>query len=349
MPTVAEIRFADVIDILIVSGLCWAAIVWIRGSRARVALGGVAATAILFLVSDALGLRVTTSVLKGFVALSALVLVIVFQDDLRRFFEGITLWVMRRATPRPASDLLDELGSLCFAFAHERVGALLVLPGREPLERLLDGGQFLDGRASVPLLRSLFDPRTPGHDGAIVIRGSKITRFGVHLPLSTEWEELGAGGTRHAAALGLAERSDALCIVVSEERGEVSVASRGHLERFYDEDELRAKIDRFLRRTARRRGENWWQARLLGARHHWREGVLASALAVGLWLHSVPGSVLDQSSKAIPVVVENLPDGYRVMEIDPPEIDVIFEGKKRDLVLAGDAELQIRIDGDLAR
>jgi diadenylate cyclase len=349
LSTFAELRAVDVLDIVIVSGLCWVAIVWIREARARVALGGMAAVAMLFWAAHALDLRLTTSLLQGFIALSALVLVVVFQDDLRRFFEGITIWALRNSTPRPSDDLLEELGTLCFSFAHHRVGALLVFPGREPLDRLLDGGVYLDGRVSEPLLRSLLDPRTPGHDGGILIRGGKVVRFGVHLPLSTEWEEIGAGGTRHAASLGLAERSDAFCIAVSEERGEVSVAWRGRLDRVADEAELRQRIDRFLRRTARRRSENWLQTRFLTARHHWREGLLACAVATGLWLHSVPGAILDRSSKAIPVVIENVPDGFRVAEIDPPKIDVVFEGRKRDLVMAAAEELHVRIDGDLAR
>ena len=347
--TFAELRAVDVLDILIVSGLCWIAIVWIREARARVALGGMAAVALLFWAAHALDLRLTTSLLQGFIALSALVLVVVFQDDLRRFFEGITLAVMRNATPRPSDDLLDELGTLCFSFAQDRIGALFVFPGREPLDRLIDGGVYLDGRVSEPLLRSLLDPRTPGHDGGIVIRGGKVVRFGVHLPLSTEWEEIGAGGTRHAASLGLAERSDAFCIAVSEERGEVSIAWRGRLEQVATEDALRKRIDRFLRRTARRRSENWLQTRLLTARHHWREGLVACTVATALWLHTVPGAEVDRRSRSIPVVVENIPEGFRVANIDPPEIDVVFEGLKRDLVMAETDELRVRIDGGLAR
>jgi uncharacterized protein (TIGR00159 family) len=339
------IRVVDFIDVAIVAGLCWVLITWVREARARVAVGGVAAIGLLFWASSLLDLRLTTSLLQGFFTVAALILVVLFQDDLRRFFEGITLWVVRNTTPRPAGDVLDELGSLCFSLAQGRVGALFVFPGREPIDRLLDGGHFLDGRVSEALLRSLLDPGTPGHDGAILIRGGKIARFGVHLPLSTEWSELGAGGTRHAAGLGLAERSDALCIVISEERGEVSVAWRGRLEQVRDTKALRDRIERFLDRTARRRRENWWESRLVLARQHWKEGVVAIAVASGLWLHTVPGAVLERSSKVIPIVVDNMPAGYRVSAIDPPAIDVEFEGLRRDLVLAGSQELQVRVNG----
>lgn len=341
------LRGVDVLDIVIVSGLCWVGIAWVREARARVALAGVAIIALLFGAARWLDLRLTTSLLQGFIAVAALVLVVVFQDDLRRFFEGITLWVVRNATPRPTGDLIDGLAKLCFTLADRRVGSLFVFPGREPLDRLLAGGHYLDGRVSEPLLLSLLDTGTPGHDGAIVIRGGKVTRFGVHLPLSTEWSELGAGGTRHAAALGLAERSDAFCLVVSEERGEVSVAWRGRLTRVGDPAALRALFEKFLARTAKRRHENWIESRLVLARRHWREGVVAVAMATGLWVHTVPGSIVERSSKAIPVVIDNVPEGYRVSSIDPPQVDVEFEGLRRDLVMAPAEDFQVHVDGEL--
>jgi diadenylate cyclase len=345
--TFADLRAVDVLDIVIVAGLFWVLITWVREARARVALGGVAAIGLLFWAASQLDLRLTTSLLQAFIAVAALILVVVFQDDLRRFFEGITLWAVRNATPRPSGDVLDDLSTLCFSFAQRRVGALLVIPGRESLDRLLDGGVFLDGRVSEPLLRSLIDPSTPGHDGAIVIRGGTVARFGVHLPLSTEWSEIRGGGTRHAAGLGLAERSDAFCIIVSEERGEVSIAWRGRLERMDDTAALRARVEAFVDLTARRRREPWFQSRVRLARQNWKEGVLATVIASGLWLHTVPGAALDRGSKAIPIVIDNMPSGYRVASIDPPAIDVEFEGLRRDLVMAGSEELHVRVDGEL--
>ncbi len=344
---VGGLRLVDVLDIVIVSVLCWIAIAWIREAKARVALGGVAAIGALFWGATWLDLRLTTNLLQGFFAIAALVVVVIFQDDLRRFFEGITLWLVRSATPRPATDALEILEELCFSFARAHVGALFVLPGREPLARLLDGGHYLGGRVSEALLRSLLDAGTPGHDGAIIVRGAKVDRFGVHLPLSTEWSEIGEGGTRHAAALGLAERSDALTIVVSEERGEVSVAWRGRLTRLENPAELHALVEKFLDRTAKRRREPWFNSRVDLMRRHWREGVLAVAVASSMWVLTGPGASLDRTSKAVPVVIENIPEGYRVASIEPPSVNVEFEGRRRDFVLAPEADFQVRVDGDL--
>ncbi|MCR9097988.1 MAG: diadenylate cyclase [bacterium] len=341
------LRLVDVLDVLIVSAVCWVAIAWVRESRVRVALGGVAIVSALYGLASFLELRLTTSVLQGFIAIAALVLVVVFQDDLRRFFEGLSLSLMRNATPRPGADVLDELGTLCFSLASARVGTLFVLPGREPIDRFLDGGHYLGGRVSEPLLRSLLDTKTPGHDGAIVIRGGQVARFGVHLPLSTEFDQLGAGGTRHAAALGLAERSDAFCIVVSEERGVVSVAWRGRLIPVDTPAALRDLVEKFLERSARRRREPWVRSRLDLARRRWREGVLATALASGLWVLTGPGAMVDRTSRSIPVVVENVPDGYRVASVEPAQVDVEFEGRRRDFVMAPDDGFAVRVDGDL--
>lgn len=344
--TAGALRIVDVLDIAIVAGLLWVLIAWVREARARIALGGVFTIAMLYWTAQWLDLRLTTTLLQGFIAVAALVLVVVFQDDLRRLFEGITALVTRHSTPRPSADFLDELAALVFSLAHRRIGALFVLPGWEPLERLLEGGFFLDGRVSEPLLRSLVDPGTPGHDGAIVIRGGRVVRFGVHLPLSTEWSELAGAGTRHAAALGLAERSDALCLVVSEERGEVTIAWRARLERVADASALRDRLEAFLRRTSHPRRESGLKQVVARARERWREGIVASALATGFWLYSAPAEGLGRGFKVVPVVVENLPDGYRVARLEPQAIEVEFEGRARDLMMAPTGDFQIRLDAD---
>ena len=104
---------------------------------------------------------------------------------------------------------------------------MIVLQGNDPLERHINGGTNLDGIVSEPLLESLFDPHSIGHDGAVIIDGNRVTKFGCHLPLSMNTSKYENIGLRHTAALGLAERSDAICIVVSEERGTISLAYHG--------------------------------------------------------------------------------------------------------------------------
>ena len=181
--TLGELRAGDLLDILLVATLIWLVISWFRTSRARLALVGLAALAVLFGLAQGLNLQLTTLVLQGFFAVIAVMLVVVFQDDLRRLFEGIAVWGLRRGAPHPPPDVVQSLVGVMMQLAQNRIGALLVLPGREPLERHVDGGIHLDGRLSEPLLLSLFDPASSGHDGAIVVRANKVVRFGAHLPL----------------------------------------------------------------------------------------------------------------------------------------------------------------------
>src|SRR5919106_5454924 len=127
------------------------------------------------------------------------------------------------APDRPQSPLVDTLTEATAHMASLKTGALIAIRGREPWASQIHGGIELGGAVSAPLLYSIFNPDTPGHDGAVLIEDDRLTRFAAHLPLAEELPEVSRyGGTRHAAAVGLSQECDALVIVVSEERGTIS-------------------------------------------------------------------------------------------------------------------------------
>ena len=349
VPLLAELALSDLVDMTIVAGLLWVGFAWLRHTRARLALIGLAAAGALYLAARGLDLRLTTWLLQGFFAVAALVLVVVFQDDLRRLFERIAVWGLRRETPRPTRRVQDVLVRTCFALARAKVGALIVLPGKEPLTRHMEGGVALDGQISEELLESIFDAGSDGHDGAVVVRGDRVTRFACHLPLSTDWSELSGGGTRHAAALGLSERSDALCLVVSEERGHVSLAFEGQLRTVADPDELMRVLRGFLAEGRRPERERGWLGRARAVTGRWREALVAMGVAVGLWSVAIPGAGVGMVTLDVPVRVENLPNGYLVEEVDPPVVQVQLEGKRRDLMMAGADGVAIEVDAWLVQ
>ena len=130
LPLLAELRLTDVIDILIVASLIWFVIAWFRTSQARLALMGLAALGLLFGLASGLELELTTSLLQAFFAVLAVMLVVVFQEDLRRLFEGIAVWGLRRGAPRPPPDVERSLVRSLFQLAQRKVGALVILPGR---------------------------------------------------------------------------------------------------------------------------------------------------------------------------------------------------------------------------
>ena len=302
------------------------------------------------LIAQQFKLQLTTWILQGFFAALVVVVVVVFQDDLRRLFEQFARLSLRRKAPRPDPSSLGTLTRGLHQLAAKRRGALVVLPGREPIERhFLQHGVPLDAEISEDLLDSLFDPGSAGHDGALVMQNNRIKEFGVHLPLSENRDELKGGGTRHAAALGLAERSDALCLVVSEERGTIGIAARGQLEILDNPDagKLADRIRSYLRRTGTQVNAPRVEWHQLGRRL--MEGLLSFALALGAWLVFVPGATLEEAVLEVPVAVENMPEGYVLEDVKPQEVEIAVAGPRRDMFLAGSADFQVVIDADLVR
>ena len=344
--TFFSLRLLDIADMVMVAALLWSAMLLLRRTRARVALSGLAILGVVYLFARQLGLRVTAGILQGFFAVFIIVVVVVFQEDLRRFFEQIGSWGLRRRPRTLRTGMIDLIVRAVAQLAATRTGALLVIPGTEDLGRHVEGGISLSGNLSEPILLSLFDASSPGHDGAAILRGSEIERFAVHLPLSSDHAQLRVGGTRHAAALGLAERTDALCVVVSEERGKVSVASHGALRTLQRPEELADELGRFLQEASpENQSEPLWR-RLRGV---WKEASVSILLAALLWVMFVPGSLVTAVTHRVPVRVDNLPRGYVLEEIDPPEIEVTLEGRRRDAYLVNRAALAVRLDALLVK
>lgn len=346
MGSLWDTRLFDLVDVVLVALILWGGVVWVRRTRARLALIGLAIVGVVYLAARQLGLTLTAWLLQGFFAVFVIVLVVVFQEDLRRLFERIATWGLRRKPAALAPDVADVLVRTVARLASTRTGALLVVPGREPIERHIDGGIELGARISEPLLLSLFDASSPGHDGAVIVEGNRATRFAVHLPLSSDHRQLGPGGTRHAAALGLAELSDALCIVVSEERGTVSVAHGGRIRVLREPQALLGEIRRFLEEIAPPEGE---RSRLRGTLGYWREGLAAVGLAAGLWAMVVPGSEFVEVERPAPVVVQNLPAGFELERIQPESVTVTLSGQRRDLYFADPNRLHVRVDALLVQ
>ena len=342
------LRPADVLDILIVSTLVYTLVAFLRRTRASFVAVGLGILAMLYVVARALDMQLTAAILGGFFAIVVVMVVVIFQEELRQLFEGLALWGLRRGRRDAGSsaDPTDVLVACLYECARDRVGALVVVPGRQPLARQLQGGVELDGRISFPLLRSLFDPHSPGHDGAVVVEDGRVTRFSVHLPLSHDFSQLSGLGTRHSAALGLAERTDALCLVVSEERGTISLARQGRLERVTDPGRVSEAIAAVRReRTPVVRGSG----RLAAAwRSGWSEKLAVLALVTGMWFLVVPGG--RESSMTVPVRVEvsNLPNDWEVESIDPPRVQVTLEGVRRDFYFFDPKRLVLMVDAGLA-
>lgn len=330
----------DLVDIAVVGLLLWGLVAWTRRVHTRMALLGLAFLGVFYLIAQQFELQLTAWIFQGFFAVLVVVVVVVFQDDLRRLFEQIATLGLRRKAPRPDPSNLAALIRGLRQLAAKRRGALVVLPGREPIARHLQGGVSLDAEVSEELLDSLFDPGSAGHDGALVMHNNRIESFGVHLPLSENRDELKGGSTRHAAALGLAERSDALCLVVSEERGTIGIAARGQLEVLDDPGDLVNRIQDHLQHTGT-------EVTVRRAGRRLVEGLLSLALALGAWVVFVPGATLDKTELQVPIAVEHIPEGYVLEDVKPSAVEIAVAGSRVDLFLASNADFQVVIDAKL--
>jgi len=336
----------DALDIAFVSVALYLGIVALRSARAGPALGGIGILVAAYLAARQVGMQLTAWLFQGFFAVLVIVLVVIFQSELRRLFERIAVVGLRRGRAHEAHpQTADALVRSAIELARNREGALIVVCGHDPVERYVEGGVLLGGRVSEALLLSLFEKHSPGHDGAVIVEGDQVVRFGAQLPLSSDFAQLRRRGTRHSAALGLAERCDAVCLVVSEERGQISIAREGVLRGLEKPEDVAVELPPLLHAPEPRIGrrELVWRA----LRERWVEKLVALGLACFLWIAFVPGAQVDEISYDLPVAVDNLPAGYVLDKVDPPQLEVTLSGPRRRFILLDQKRLEVRLDGFL--
>jgi diadenylate cyclase len=306
---------------------------------------GMAIVGATYLLARQLGLTLTTTVFQGFFAIILIAIVIIFQEEIKHFLEQIAS--RSHVSGSRGKGMLDTgqvpVGALVEAarnLARERIGALIVLRGRDPIVRHLDGGIELGGNVSEQVLRSLFDPHSPGHDGALVIEGNRITVFSTHLPLSKNFSKLKHSGTRHAAALGLAELTDAMCLVISEEEGTISVARTGDIRLVRDAEELSALFEQFYREVTPRGGKRSWTEFF---KRNYKEKAIAVSVTIFLWFFFVHESRIEYRSYVVPVEYGNLPVGMVVQRIEPQEVEVTFSGPKRSFYFVSPERIKVLV------
>ncbi len=227
MSVLQGFRLQDALDILVIAILLYQAYALLAGSRAWNVLRGFVGLALLWLVADQLGMRATDWLFDAVAPVGFIALVVVFQPELRAVLERFGRGRLRTAAK---GDPVQEIMSAVRELATQRRGALIAIEQRTPLKEYCETGTQIGAPVTAALLQTLFASKGPLHDGAVVIKEDVITHAGVIFPLSDRHEGWSVKhGTRHRAALGLTEVTDAIVIVVSEERGTVSVARGGEL------------------------------------------------------------------------------------------------------------------------
>ena len=232
---------ADFVDIFIVAFLLYELLMLTRETRASAVLKGLVMLVLASWFSDLLGLTALNWVLLNVVNNGALVLVILFQPELRKALEQIGSGALRKSAhggDEESRHVVDELIACLLKLSRRRVGALIVLEQRIGLKDIIETGTALNSDISAALLENIFEPNTPLHDGAVVIRGNHIMAAACILSLSEGKGISRELGTRHRAALGITETTDSISLIVSEESGIISAARGGKLIRHLDREAL---------------------------------------------------------------------------------------------------------------
>jgi diadenylate cyclase len=235
---------AAVLDILIIAALIFALLMALRGTTAMTLVrGGVVIIIVIFLLGRILELAVVNFLLRTSLPGLVLGIIVIFQPEIRRALERAGRTSVRRLIMNPQDDqALDEIAVAVTELARRRHGAIIVIERSTGLENLIETGVRLDARVSARLLQGIFFPNSPLHDKAVIVRQDRIMSAGSTLPLSA-----GSGtarmGTRHRAALGVSEETDAVAVVVSEESGAISIASEGRLIPLRDETRVRSTLE----------------------------------------------------------------------------------------------------------
>ena len=258
LPVHINFTITDAIDILATSILAYYLLLLIRGTRAVQIMFGLFVLVVILAVSNLLHLLVLATVMQYLLLGTAVGLPIVFQPELRRGLEQIgrgRLFVRdRRAEDEIAAEQIRIVAHAGFMLARQRIGALIVVEQQTGLREYVESGTALDARLSSDLLLAIFNKTSPLHDGAVIVRDLLIEGASCFLPLSDNTLSVDRHiGTRHRAAVGLTEQTDAVVVVVSEESGLISVARAGRLSvPIDDEERLRRVLSACLRPTRRR-------------------------------------------------------------------------------------------------
>ena len=255
----AQFTWLDVLDIIIICVLLYKLIIWTKETRAYEVLKGLGLLFLCSVASQLLQLNTLSWLLDAFLKSGTIivVLVVLFQPEFRRMLERIgrsgknLSSALFDATSLSSMEMIQDVQRAVLAMSRRRVGALIVVEQKTGLGDIIHTGTKLDGLLTGVLLENIFEPNTPLHDGAVIVRGNRIAAAGCFLPLSDDINLARELGTRHRAALGVSTVSDSVTIVVSEETGAISIARDGKLVRYIDAKALQDILEQlFLQKSA---------------------------------------------------------------------------------------------------
>lgn len=248
----------DVLDILIVTFIIYSLIKIMRETRAEQLVKGILIILVAFAVSNLFNLRMLNSIFTSFFQFSVLAVLIVFQPELRsalehigrskigKYWNGIASMTVEEEQTKQVRKCINCVADVAANFQRSKTGALIVFERQTKLGEIIDTGTIIDAEPSVPMIGNIFFNKAPLHDGAMIVRKGKVYAAGCILPLTKNNDISTDLGTRHRAALGISENSDAVIVVVSEETGTISIAKNGVITRNFSRETLSTALEEDL-------------------------------------------------------------------------------------------------------
>jgi uncharacterized protein (TIGR00159 family) len=340
----SNLRWQDFLDIVLLSILAYHLFVWFEGTKALKAVVGLLVLGLIYTLSETWGLFLTTWVFRILWQVLVILIIVLFQSEIRQVLEKVNPLerIGLRASSTPFK-WVPGLARALFRLAEKRTGALVILERRDRAEEWVTAGQSLEAEPTPELLESIFSKESPLHDGAVIVKNGMLVRAACYLPLSTAEHLPKEWGTRHRAGLGISEHCDALAVMVSEERGTVSVAREGQAEQVKSPEELSEVISKGLSATLFR--EPTWKEwlRQLGT-HRWRAKLASLILICFLWL-LLAGQQDFMATLEVPIEVSHLPSDLVIKEPADLTARIKVRGLRRNVSMLNRKNVQIQVEG----
>ena len=313
-----SIRIQDIADILIMTFLLYQLYSWFRRTRAFQVLLGLGVVTLIYFATHFLGLYMTSWVLQELGTVLIILIIVVFQAEIRQaLYRFSRLRHFMDSRQDTQHNQFQEISETLFGMASQHTGALVVFQRNESLDDLMSNGVRLDSEISPQMLESIFYNGAPFHDGAILIRDGRVALASCHLPLSVSPDVPRHLGTRHRAALGLAERSDAVVVVLSEERGEISLISSGELQLMASPAELISALEKLLTTTVE--AQNTTLRQSLFANMLPKMSLLLGVCVFWALVTTRQGQI---TTVTAPVRLHGIPEGLILLRTAPEDVNV---------------------------
>ena len=345
--TFSSIRITDVVDVLFLTFITYNLYKWFQGTKALKALIGLVALGAVFVGARYWGLFLTTWVFQFLWQALIILLIILFQPEIRQVLERANP-LQRYSQPKKleGQTWIDQLTDTAFEMARRRMGALMIIERSDIVDEMLSRGIDIAGDPTPEMLLTIFNNKTPLHDGAVIVRNGKVVSATRYMPLTTKENLPQAWGTRHRAALGLTEKCDAWVIVVSEERGDISFAKDGAIRHIGSPEALKNILLKASEAGPMARRTTWDHLRSLFTRRlPLKLGTFALVCAVWVLL---AGQQDFEATFTVPVEIDNLPETMQIVTPQKPQVTLTVRGLRKDASILSYRNVEVKLDLSLA-